>query len=249
MVYLGDSVVISGCNRGIGLAIAEHIVEEYPEVTKIYAGTRDPSNSKDLDELASKYKKIQIVQLDVTDDTSIRKAAQDVAKDVGDGGLSLLINNAGIAIHNGNTPMNPVRENILRVYNVNVLGAAMLTAAFLPLLQKAATRNSRPSKVVNISSGMGSRIVNAQGLFNTDFAYSASKAALNMYTHVLSVSPLRQQLITLSICPGHVRTGMGGPDAPLSTSDSVPLILKNIAEATSKDSGRYMHHTGVEIQP
>ncbi|KAI6206959.1 C-factor-like protein [Aphelenchoides besseyi] len=247
MSYLGESVLITGANRGIGLALVEYIIKDYPEVKKLFAATRSPANSKELNALASKHKQIHVIQLDVSSDISIKKAAEVVEKEVGNSGLGLLINNAGIMTNEGNKPSNPDRESVLNVFNVNLLGTTNTTATFLPLLQKAAKATGRSAKVLNISTPLASRKINATGMFNFDFAYCSSKVALNMYTHVLALTPEAQNIIALAMSPGWVQTDMGGASAPLTTDDAIPPILKTTASATKELSGKFIHFDGNEL--
>ncbi|KAI6221593.1 hypothetical protein M3Y95_00978600 [Aphelenchoides besseyi] len=243
-VYLGKNVVVTGANRGLGLGFVRYLLSDYPEVGRIFAGTRNPSESKELNQIAAESSKVKVVQLDVTDDQTIEKAAEFVGKEVGDEGVDLLINNAGIALMEGNSPKEPKRDVILRVYNVNVAGTAITTAAFFPLLKKAAAKNERKAKVLNVSSGLGSREINKGIAANNDFAYASSKAALNMYSHILSVSDYAQHLVVLSMCPGHVKTDLGGPTAQLTIADSIPFVLKTTAKATTEQSGQYTDRHG-----
>ncbi|KAI6179069.1 C-factor-like protein [Aphelenchoides besseyi] len=199
-VYLGKHVVITGANRGLGLGFVRYLLSDYPE---------------ELNQIAAESSKVKVIQLDVTDDQTIEKAAELVGNEVGDEGVDLLINNAGIAI-----------------------------MAFLPLLKKAAAKNGRKTKVLNLSSGLGSREINKGVAANNDFAYAASKAALNMYSHILSVSDYAQHLVVLSMCPGHVKTDLGGPEAQLTIADSIPFVLKTTAKATTEQSGQYTDRHG-----
>lgn len=109
--------------------------------------------------------------------------------------------------------MNPNREAALKVFNTNVIGVQMTTAAFLPLLKKASKPEKR-SKILNISSYGGS-ISRTNGFKypHSNSAYPSSKAALNLYTKFLATSEhAKDDLIIVAVCPGHVKTDVGFND-------------------------------------
>ncbi|KAI6171062.1 hypothetical protein M3Y97_01083200 [Aphelenchoides bicaudatus] len=161
--------------------------------------------------------------------------------------FDLLINNAGIAYWEGNSPMKPSREKIMQIYNVNVAGVSMMTATFLTLLEQSTRSNGRPAKVMNLSSHLGSRPFNSGFAANNDFAYAASKAAVNMYSHLLAQMK-KEELIVLSMAPGHVQTDMGGWDAPLTTDESIPKMLVVLNNAGRERSGEFLDYTGKVLE-
>jgi NAD(P)-dependent dehydrogenase (short-subunit alcohol dehydrogenase family) len=163
-------VLITGANKGLGKHAAQRLLTDGHDV---WVAARDPSRARETaEELGGKH-----VVLDVTDDASVASAVETVAVD---GGLDVLVNNAGIAGARRRAD-EVTAEDVRDVFDVNVFGAIRVLHAFLPLLK----RSSAPV-VVNVSSGLGSLVdaVNPEsayfGLVNP--AYCSSKAALNMLT-------------------------------------------------------------------
>ncbi|KAM7396110.1 hypothetical protein PAMP_019179 [Pampus punctatissimus] len=260
---LGGNILVTGTNRGIGLELVKQLAEKTGEDTHIYACCREPegSSAKTLKDLTAQYAgKITIIKLDISDEASISAAAQDVSKQIGAGGLNLLINNAAI-----NKPATPAplsatgKKDMMEVYETNVVGPFLLTKMFVQLLQTAAERGSlendkddgmscRRSAVINISTVISS-IEKCPETFHVAqmYPYRTSKAALNMLTRCQAEEFKIHNILVTSIHPGWVRTEMGGEGAPLSTQDSVLGMLSVMSSLRSKDSGMFVDWEGKSI--
>jgi len=244
--YIGSNVFVTGASRGIGLGLVKHLVEQ-PDVKRIFAGARTPNEATDLQELAKKSQKVEIVQFDSLDDKSIKSAVSQVQKKVGDEGLNLLINNAGVFLSDGNNSLEPQRSELIKVFNTNVVGIQIASPVFLPLLQKAAS-TEKPAKILNISSTAGSTSkLNGTGFPHSNATYPASKAALNSYTKFFATSEYAKDLIVIAMCPGWVQTSMGGEKASSSVDESVSAILKTIGSVSKADTGKFIYRDGKEI--
>ncbi|MCA2211305.1 SDR family NAD(P)-dependent oxidoreductase [Jidongwangia harbinensis] len=159
--------LITGANKGIGFETARQLVELGHTV---YLGARDAGRGeKAAADLGARF-----VQLDVTDDASVRDAL--AAIDAAEGRLDVLVNNAGVL---GAGPVDGPAA--LRVFDINAVGIVRVTEAALPLLR----RSANPT-VVNVSSSMGSfwAVTNPdRPEFGLPLAlYAASKAAATMLT-------------------------------------------------------------------
>ncbi|KUN35409.1 short-chain dehydrogenase [Streptomyces longwoodensis] len=162
---------ITGANKSLGHETARRLVEAGHTVL---LGARD--RERGLAAAASLG--ARFVQIDVTDDASVRAAAADVAAH--EGAIDVLVNNAGVLGRVG-----PVEEytaaDMSAVLDVNVVGIVRVTHAFLPLL-----RRSPHPVIVNVSSGMGSfGMTQDPARVESQYAlplYSASKAAVTMLT-------------------------------------------------------------------
>jgi NAD(P)-dependent dehydrogenase (short-subunit alcohol dehydrogenase family) len=119
--YIGSNVFVTGASRGIGLGIVHQLLK-LSDVKHVFAGARTPNEATELQSLAKQNPKVQIVQFDSLDDSSIKKAVHEVESKVGNEGLNLLVNNAGVFLSDGNNSNNPDREAVLKVYNTNVVG-------------------------------------------------------------------------------------------------------------------------------
>jgi NAD(P)-dependent dehydrogenase (short-subunit alcohol dehydrogenase family) len=164
------TTLITGANKGLGHEAARRLLAAGHDV---WVAARDPERGRRAaDELGARF-----VALDVTDDTSVAAAAQQVEAA---GGLDVLINNAGIS--GGRIPAGEVTpDDVRRVLETNVVGIVRVTQAFVPLLAR-----SPNAVIVNVSSGMGSLAVTTdpERLESTivGLAYPMSKSAVNMLT-------------------------------------------------------------------
>jgi NAD(P)-dependent dehydrogenase (short-subunit alcohol dehydrogenase family) len=169
------TTLITGANKGLGFETARRLKAAGHTV---YIGSRDAERGR----RAAKELGVRMVLIDVTDDASVAAAANIIEAD---GGLDVLVNNAGIE---GRAPDGSVvgaaevtADTMRPLFETNVLGVVRVTHAFLPLLQR-----STAPVVVNVSSGLGSMArVTAEGTPTYAYpgvAYPASKTAVNMIT-------------------------------------------------------------------
>ena len=224
--WSGETVLVTGANRGIGLEFARQLHEAGATVI----GTaRKPEKAEELKALG-----VRVVQLDVTDEASVAALVKEL-----DGlSIDVLMNNAGIFLEHGDfESADPAA--VMKVYDVNVVGPLRVTQALLPNL-----RSGERKLIMNMSSGLGSIANNTGGGM---VAYRASKAALNMQTHTLAADLAKEDFICIAMSPGWVRTDMGGENANLSPAESVSGMLSTLAPLTAKDSGRYLNHDGTEL--
>jgi len=165
------TTLITGGNRGLGFEIARRLIEAGQTV---WIGARDAGRGQAAaDRLGARF-----VQLDVTDDGSVRAAAETIRAEVGH--LDILINNAGI-LGEVTSPEQMTVEHMRPVYETNVFGTVRVTRAFLPLLRAA----DAPS-VVNVTSGVGSfTLIHDPNRVESQYplaAYGSSKVAVTMLT-------------------------------------------------------------------
>lgn len=169
--------LITGANKGIGFETARQLGRQGVHVL---IGARDTARGEEaVQKLAALSVEATFVQLDVTDEESIARAAQSIEETFGR--LDILINNAGISGGNTSTPSDVSLAVMRTVYDINVFGVVAVTKAMLPLLRK-----SQAGRIVNVSSGLGS-ITQASDSNNEFFqinnlSYQSSKAAVNAIT-------------------------------------------------------------------
>ena len=226
------NVLITGANRGLGLALAEHFASRHD--THVFATTRDASTASDLHAAAQRCAgRIEIIAVDVASESSITAlagvlAAHEITLDV-------LINNAGTASW---TSFGEIDEaTSAEIMRVNALGPVLVTQAL-------AGRIRDGGKIVNITSTLGSieRAASSWGL-----VYSMSKAALNMFSKILSIELRDRKIAVLALHPGWVRTRMGGDQAPLEIAQSVEGMAKVIDALDLTTSGRYLTYEGESL--
>lgn len=207
----GQVALVTGANRGIGAEIAAQLADLGATV---YAGARDPGAVGNDD--------LQPVRLDVTDDDEMAAAVDRVDDEAGR--LDVLVNNAGVY---GPTEDHAdlAVEDIDRTLDTNLRGPMVLTRAALPLLVEA-----EPGRVVNVSSGSGQF---SSGIDASHLPYGVSKAGLNAFTDALATQ--YPGLLVNAVCPGWVRTDMGGDAASRSVEEGAetPVWLARLREGPS----------------
>jgi NAD(P)-dependent dehydrogenase (short-subunit alcohol dehydrogenase family) len=215
----GETAVVTGASRGLGLAIARLFVREGAAVLGV---ARDETNLK---KAASEFgRNFHPLQADLGQpgiETSIAKEVEGLW-----GRLDLLVNNAAIHGHMGG--LDGARDFEL-VFQTNVLAPSNLCRALLPLLEK-----SDSPRVLNVSSEAG----RSTELRRQDKqAYRSSKYALNGLTQVWAAA-LKGRVAVNSICPGWVKTDMGGRDADLEPDEAAKAIL-NLALEPFEETGKF----------
>lgn len=227
-------VFITGANRGIGLEFARQCLQRGDQV---FASCRRPGQAIDLHQLNSAYPDtLTILPLDVADPAQIESAAQLVSSHIS--GLDILINNA--ALHSrGDTLEALEAEQMLELLQVNAVAPVMVVQRFSDLL----SAGDQP-KVLNISSRLGS-ITRKKDASKYD--YSASKAALNMYTRILAHELKEKGIIVIALSPGHVNTRPRPLNAPLSPEESIKGMLTVIDALTLEKSAAFIHMDGTEV--
>ncbi|CAG9095627.1 unnamed protein product [Plutella xylostella] len=240
------SVLITGANRGLGLGMVKHLTKQN-KAENIFATCRTPSD--ELKQLAQENKNLHILNLDLTNLNSFGDVVPKISQVMGDQGLNLLVNNAGISTKF--TKLQLVKsEQLLENLTVNTVAPIMLTKALLPVLKQAADKHSdRPvgaerAAVINLSSILGSIEKNDQGGF---YPYRCSKAALNAATKSMSLDLKKDRILVACIHPGWVKTDMGGKNAPLDVETSVQGMLDTILQLKEGDSGKFLQFDGTEL--
>jgi NAD(P)-dependent dehydrogenase (short-subunit alcohol dehydrogenase family) len=220
------SVLVTGANRGIGLALTRALAghdmrgERAGELRVLQARHPGP---------------VSLVPLDVTRPESVAAAFELVRRDATR--LDILVNNAAVLFEERETPFAEIDPDwFTQTVAVNVTGAARVTQAFLPLLLEAES-----PRVVNISSGAGSVGDKADARY---YCYGASKAALNHLTIGLAHELRPRGVTVVALSPGWVRTDMGGPEAQLSPDESAAAIAQTILQLQPADSGCFLDRNG-----
>lgn len=229
------NILISGANRGIGLALTTHFLADG---ARVFAACRQPAKAQALNELASQHGNLlTVLAMDVTDEASVRQGVTAVTSHTKH--LDILINNAGV-LHAGETLQNFDAAKMRHTFEVNVIGAMGVVVQCLPLL-----RQSRQPRILNISSQLGS----LQGMVHNNwgtYSYNSSKAALNMLTLKLAHDLRPDGVTAVAIHPGWVQTDMGGPSAPVTPTASAQGIAAIANRLTLADSGKFYIYNGEE---
>ncbi|OJT09959.1 hypothetical protein TRAPUB_13557 [Trametes pubescens] len=230
--------LITGASRGIGLELVRQLLESPANL--VVAACRTPEKATALSGLKSSAKgSLHVIKLEVTDFDSMRAVPKALEPILGGSGLDYLVNNAGIL--KPDTPLTLDPEVLLETLRTNTVGPALLTQVCVPFLDKGKTK-----KIINITSTLGS-IASADAFGPGAVAsYSMSKTALNMLTYKLKLE--RPDLVAITLCPGWVKTDLGGEGALLEPKESIAGIIKVATSTTAADSGKFLRYNG-EVVP
>ncbi|RHW26425.1 SDR family NAD(P)-dependent oxidoreductase [Nocardioides immobilis] len=236
--------LVTGASRGIGQATARRLARDCGHVI---VAARDVSTAEETaDRLRREGLSASALQLDVTDDTSVRAAAEEVAASYGH--LDVLVNNAGVlpeATHP--EPAEAVDLAMFRrTFDTNLFGAVAVLEAFLPLLRK-----SESGRIVNVSSTMGS--LADQTNHDSPYyelavpAYQSSKAALNNVTIALAKALADTPIKVTSVCPGWVQTDLAPGNreqAPLTSDQAADVVHRAATLPDDAVSGTFVDAAG-----
>lgn len=228
---MGDTVVITGANRGLGLELARAFSARGHTVI---AGCRNPGAARQLETVTP-----HVLAVDTGDAASIDRFVAAI----GDQVVDVLINNAGIDARNlgaddaaRDVLAQPV-EHLMGQIEVNAVGPLLLARGLLPNL-----RRSDNARIVNVSSQIGSMEVSQK--MGRDLGYAVSKAALNMITVKLAVRLRDDGISAIALHPGYLKTDMGGPGAALEPADAAGAIADLVDELTIAESGSFRRWDG-----
>jgi NAD(P)-dependent dehydrogenase (short-subunit alcohol dehydrogenase family) len=200
--------LVTGANKGIGKEIARQLGEAG---FTVLAGSRDLARGEAAaKELVAEGYEAVAVQLEVTDESSVRAVAGRIETEYGR--LDVLVNNAAI-IPDGDDAVSRVAGGVLRdAFETNVIGLVGVTQAMLPLLQKA-----KQARIVNLSTSLASfaQVGDPESGMSTvlTLGYNSSKAAVNMVTVMLANELRGTGILVNAADPGNCATDMGGWDA------------------------------------
>ena len=223
--------VVTGANRGIGLALTQEILRFGHEVI---AACRNPDGARELWELEHNHPgKVQLLSLDVACEKSIANFTTSIKHQK----IDVLINNAGIVLGYDDDLIHLKAGDLEQCFKTNTVGPILLTQSLLPWLQK-----SIKPVVAHISSNLSSL-----GEFTAGgiYAYRISKVALNMFMRCMAAE--RRDFINVCLHPGWVQTAMGGVKAPVTVETSVKGLYEVIARLRHEDNGRFIDYLGNDV--
>ncbi|MBU9723379.1 MULTISPECIES: SDR family NAD(P)-dependent oxidoreductase [Bacillaceae] len=224
------NILVTGANRGLGLSFIKLGVEKG---YKMIAGIRgDKGKHEDLLKVQAEYPDlVEIVNIDVSDEESIRQAKRVLEKL--DLELDGLINNAGVLVDRGKKFDELDLDEGLLTFDINTFGPIRVVKHMHALLK------GEDSFIVNISSDAGS-IANT---YDGDYFYGMSKSALNMFSEKLNRA--LKGVRVYSVHPGWLHTDMGGGQAPMSPDESATCIYHLVEGKVETDpSHTYMNYKG-----
>ncbi|MEU0130566.1 SDR family NAD(P)-dependent oxidoreductase [Streptomyces sp. NPDC006289] len=225
------TTLITGANKGLGFETARRLIQAGHTV---YAGARDTRRGEE----AAARLGARFVRIDITDEDSVRAAAEFVRKEAGS--LDVLVNNAGIS--GVRKPVGEVTGADMRsTYETNVFGAVRVTRAFLPLLE-----SGKAPVVVNVASGLGS-IAATNDPSRVEFTvaaldYNSSKTALVMVTsqYAKAYPGIRFNAVD----PGYTATDLNAHSGPRSVEEGADIIVRMALVDADGPTGGFFDEAG-----
>jgi NAD(P)-dependent dehydrogenase (short-subunit alcohol dehydrogenase family) len=218
--------LITGANKGIGFEVARQLAGHGFQV--VLGARRRDAGRQAVAEFAGGQ--AQLLEIDIANPASITRAAKQLAARVDH--LDVLVNNAGILEDGKATAPDVDADVVRRTFETNTLGPLLVTQAMLPLLLQAPDG----ARIINVSSGAG-----ALGeMLSWAPAYSISKTALNAVTRQFAAALRTRRIAVNSVCPGWVRTAMGGAGAPRAVEQGADTIVWLATEAPASLTGRFV---------
>ncbi len=224
--------LITGAYRGLGLETCRQLAMAGYRV--ILTARRREAGEAAVRSLQQEGLEAEFQPLDVTDADQIARLAEHIAQTYGR--LDVLVNNAGIFPdaplgQAATSALEAEPETLLAGFETNTLGPFRLCQAMIPLM-------GRQGRIVNVSSGMGQ----LSEMNGGSPAYRLSKTALNAVTRVFAEELQGTDIKINSVCPGWVRTRMGGEEAPLSVTEGAKGIVWAATLPTDGPSGGFFRH-------
>ncbi|QIB51181.1 SDR family oxidoreductase [Pseudomonas sp. OIL-1] len=232
------NIVITGANRGIGLAL----VKDYlAGGDRVYAFCRSPGSASDLATIAQASEgRLTVHQIDMADGPSVARAVHAA---VSDEPVHVLLNVAGVlGGETGPLTSKTFTEDDFAdwhtAFEVMTIGPFRLIQALLPNLLAA------KGKAMTVSSQLAASTWPYGGMY----AYGAAKAGVNRVMRSLAIDLRDQGVFVATIHPGYVQTDMGGPTADITPQESAAGIRSVVANLTLENSGDFFKWNG-ELHP
>jgi NAD(P)-dependent dehydrogenase (short-subunit alcohol dehydrogenase family) len=219
------AALVTGANKGIGFEVARELARMG---LRVFLGARNIEAGRAAAEKLGDEGEVTVLEIDVSDAKSIRKAVEELARQTDR--LDVLVNNAGILLDEDKDALTITPEIFEATLRTNTLGPWLVAQAFAPLLKK-----SREPRIVNVSSGGGQLEDGADGWAP---AYCVSKTALNGVT--IQLAAALPKCAVNSVCPGWVRTDMGGENATRSVAEGAATIVWLATDAPHDLTGKFI---------
>jgi NAD(P)-dependent dehydrogenase (short-subunit alcohol dehydrogenase family) len=217
--------LVTGANKGIGHEVVRQLARRDFHV---FLAARNAEAGRAAADQLSGEGEVTFLEIDIADAESIRRAAEAFAGH--SDRLDALVNNAGIMRRDDKSAIRQTKENFEETLRTNTLGPWLVAQAFLPFLRKSET-----PRIVNVSSSGGQLDGGADGWAP---AYCVSKTGLNGVTVQLAAA--LPKFAVNSVCPGWVRTDMGGGSARLSVEEGADSLVWLASEAPQTLTAKFI---------
>ena len=224
-----DTILITGCNRGIGLELANQYAAQG---WRVHACCRNPDQATALNRLGDDFSNITLHTLDIAKPGQV----QALASRLRDCPIDILFNNAGIYGPYDAVFGNTDEASWLECLQVNVIAQMKMMEAFVTHVAAG-----RHKLIAAMSSKMGSMADNGSG---GSYIYRSSKAALNAVMKSAAIDLAPQGIKVAILHPGWVKTDMGGPNAEITATESVSSMRRILTTITPGNSGSFFDIDG-----
>ncbi len=214
--------VVTGANRGLGLETARQLAKRD---IRVIVTSRNPSKGEAaLEKLLAEELDVVFHVLDVASESSVAELGAFIHSRCGR--VDILVNNAGVFLDGhgaedtgGASVLTASLETLTTTLKTNLYGPLLLAQELVPLMKQ-----QHYGRIVNVSSGMG-QLSEMEG---KSPAYRISKTALNALTRILAAETQGYNILVNSVCPGWVRTDMGGSNAERTVEQGVSVIVLSL---------------------
>ena len=223
------TLLLIGASRGLGHAMAETFVQRG---WKVIGTVRDSAQHTPLHALAGEYpQQVHIEQLDICESPQITALSQRLSGQT----IDMLFVNAGTT---NRDPSQTIGE-----ISTDEFMQIMLTNALSPMrvIEQFAAQVTAGGLIGVMSSGQGSIANNKSGQREL---YRGSKAALNMFMRSLAARPTMKARPMVTMAPGWIKTALGGPDAPYTIEETIPLLVNVLLEKQQRPGLEYLDFRG-----
>ncbi len=203
--------VVTGANRGIGFETCRQLAKKGIQV--ILTSRDRAKGEAAVEKLQAEGLDVSYHPLDVTDSDSVQRLAEFIKREFGQ--LDILVNNAGVSLDSSDSVLNTKIDTLRKTMDTNLYGPLLLCQALIPLMKH------NYGRVVNVSSGAGQLSDMTSGYPS----YRISKTALNALTRILANELKGTNILVNSVCPGWVKTDMGGANAPRTPEQGADTIV------------------------
>jgi NAD(P)-dependent dehydrogenase (short-subunit alcohol dehydrogenase family) len=219
------TALVTGANKGIGFEVARQLARQG---FRVFLGARNEKAGRDAAEKLSGEGDVIFLEIDISNEKSIRAAAEEFSRQ--SDRLDVLVNNAGILLDEDKSALTITPDIFETTLRTNTLGPWLVAQAFAAFL-----KNSESPRIVNVSSGGGQLEDGADGWAP---GYCVSKTALNGVTVQLAAA--LPKCAVNSVCPGWVRTDMGGENATRSVGEGAATIVWLATDAPQDLTGKFV---------
>jgi len=224
------NVLITGCNRGIGLQMVKSAVSKQWRVFACCRNVHDAEKLSEVTRMSGGLVSMHI--LDIADKAQIQALAYELRNET----IDILINNAGVYGSMSHRFGQVDEEDWLKTFRINTIAPMQVSEAFVENVAL-----SERKLIATVSSKMASMEDNTSG---DSYIYRSSKAALNSVIKSMSIDLKPRGITCVILHPGWVKTDMGGPYAEISTRESVNQMFDTLENVTLEDAGSFYEIDG-----